>query len=104
MLVRTEDGDERLVPAPAAPMSSLVGARVLLANDYDWVVAIEPMDPSEGVVIDLGGLPQPAEIDLRPIPASRVVSVPADNPFDGPIARHKRRRRTHTRWSWRPAH
>ena len=53
MLVQTDDGDERLVPAPSTPADSLVGTRVLLANDYDWVVAIEPSDPNEAVVIDL---------------------------------------------------
>lgn len=53
MLVMTEDGDERLVPAPTTPPGSLVGSRVLLANDHDWVVAIDPADPEEAVVVDL---------------------------------------------------
>ena len=65
MLVQTEDGDERLVPAPSTPADSLVGTRVLLANDYDWVVAIEPSDPDEEVVIDLAAGRAPVLIDLR---------------------------------------
>ena len=67
MLVQTDDGDERLVPVPSTPAGSLVGARVLLANDYDWVVAVEPTDPNEGVVIDLtdGRRPPIIELDER---------------------------------------
>ena len=66
MLVRTDDGGERLVPAPSTPADSLVGTRVLLANDHDWVVAIDPVDPTEAVVIDLGDGSRGVEIDLRP--------------------------------------
>ncbi|MFP3906474.1 MAG: hypothetical protein ACLFRV_09085 [Acidimicrobiales bacterium] len=65
MLVQTDDGDERLVPAPSTPAGSLVGSRVLLANDHDWVVAVDPGDPDEGVVIDLASGPTPPAIDLR---------------------------------------
>jgi hypothetical protein len=68
MLVRTDDGDERLVPAPSTPADSLVGVRVLLANDHDWVVAVDPVDPTEAVVIDLGDGSRGPEIDLRPQP------------------------------------
>ncbi len=73
MLVETEDGDERLVPAPSASTDSLVGTRVLLAGDGDWVVAVEPTDPAEALVIDLGDRrvslgdrSGPPTIDLRP--------------------------------------
>jgi hypothetical protein len=68
MLVTTEDGDERLVPAPTTPAGSLVGSRVLLANDNDWVVAIDPVDPAEAVVVDLTKAVSPA----APPPGPRV--------------------------------
>ena len=73
MLVQTDDGDECLVPAPSTPAGSLVGARVLLANDYDWVVAVEPVDPNEGVVIDLSdGRRSPTiQLDERAIDRER---------------------------------
>jgi hypothetical protein len=70
MLVRTDDGDERLVPAPSTPADSLVGTRVLLSRDHDWVVAIDPIDPAEAVVIDLGDGTRGPQIDLRPAPGS----------------------------------
>lgn len=73
MLVETEDGDERLVPVPSASGDALVGTHVLLAGDGDWVVAVEPADPAEALVIDLGGRrvtmgqrSAPPTIDLRP--------------------------------------
>jgi hypothetical protein len=93
MLVQTDDGDERLVPAPSTPMGSLVGARVLLAGDYDWVVAVDPTDPAEAVVIDLGSsASEPAEIDLRGVGTTAVVARP--DRFGRRLARHLRRHRT----------
>ncbi|QGG96478.1 hypothetical protein [Actinomarinicola tropica] len=52
LLVETADGHDRLLPVPSAPLPSLVGRTVLLANDYDWVVAVEPSDPVEQVQVD----------------------------------------------------
>ena len=51
LLVETVDGDDRLVPAPPAPWANLVGATVLLADDHEWVVTVEPTDPVERVVV-----------------------------------------------------
>ena len=49
MLVQLDDGHDRLLPVPPAPVASLVGSTVMMANDYDWVVAIAPADPVEQV-------------------------------------------------------
>lgn len=49
MLVQLADGHDRLLPVPAAPLPTLVGATVMLANDYDWVVAVDAADPVEAV-------------------------------------------------------
>lgn len=92
MLVQTDDGDERLVPAPSTPSASLVGSRVLLADGYDWVVAIEPHDPTEAVVIDLGDGSRAAKIDLRPSPDTSDSPRPDDKRgFAGRLARARRR-------------
>jgi hypothetical protein len=90
MLVLTDDGHERLVPAPSTPSEALVGARVLLANDYDWVVAVEPSDPTEAVVIDLGDGARPVEIDVRPAPDARGDALSG---FAGRLRRARRRNR-----------
>jgi hypothetical protein len=93
MLVRTDDGDERLVPAPSTPADSLVGARVLLANDYDWVVAIDPADPTEAVVIDLGDGSRGVEIDLRPSAGDQEQSHDGAVSFAARLRRARRRTR-----------
>lgn len=51
MLVQLDDGHDRLLPVPAAPETALVGSRVLVANDYDWVVAVDGADPIEHVAV-----------------------------------------------------
>ncbi len=95
MLVRTDEGDERLVPVPAAPADSLVGARVLLAGDGDWVVAVDPIDPTEAVVIDLGDGSRGIEIDLRPQPGPQ--SPPRENGSSFASRLRRARRRTRPR-------
>jgi hypothetical protein len=93
MLVLTEDGDERLVALPTVPSGSLVGARVLLADDDEWVVAIEPADPTEAVVIDLGDGTRSPEVDLRPAPR-RDESPPKEHRgFASRLSRARRRSR-----------
>jgi hypothetical protein len=90
MLVLTDDGDERLVPAPVTPSDSLVGARVLLAGDHDWVVAVDPGDPAEAVVIDLGDGSRGVEIDLRPKPGTQ--HPPRERASVFPLLRRRRTR------------
>ena len=92
MLVRTDDGDERLVPAPSTPADTLVGVRVLLANDHDWVVAVDPVDPTEAVVLDLGDGSRGVEIDLRPQPGGQESFV-RDTSFAARLRRARRRTR-----------
>lgn len=55
LLVQTADGHDRLLPGPSAPEPSLVGSTVLVANDYDWVVAVDAPDPVEAVSVRSGG-------------------------------------------------
>lgn len=73
LLVQTADGHDRLLPGPAAPLPSLVGATVMLANDYDWVVAVEPSDPMEQVAVSASV----EVVDLR-----AVAAAPAEDEFD----------------------
>jgi hypothetical protein len=80
MLVQLDDGHDRLLPVPAAPVLSLVGSRVLLANDYDWVVAVDPSDPIEHVSLSTDS---DVVVDLRKAGGTTVaVRASADEDFD----------------------
>ncbi|MBK5222437.1 MAG: hypothetical protein JJE52_06115 [Acidimicrobiia bacterium] len=97
MLVHLDDGDDRLLPVPPAPLPTLVGSTVMVAGEHDWVVAIVPSDPLEEVALTAHGLPV---VDLR---ADRDLSTDPDanRPLD--LARFNRRaalaesRRRHAR-------
>lgn len=99
MLVETEDGDERLVALPAIPESgtvSLVGARVLLSDADEWVVSIQPTDPAEAVVIDLGDGTRAPAVDVRPAPpAPRENQKPAKGLAGRLVAGRRRRNHVH---------
>lgn len=84
LLVETADGHDRLLPVPSAPLPSLVGRTVLLANDYDWVVAVDPSDPVEQVHVD--GVPV-AEV----VPAA-AAAPRADRRLENMHERRHRRR------------
>lgn len=78
MLVQLDDGHDRLLPVPVAPSPSLVGSRVLLANDYDWVVAVDHSDPIEHVAVSTDVV-----VDLRRAGGTTVsVGASADEDFD----------------------
>jgi hypothetical protein len=80
MLVQLEDGNDRLLPVPPAPDPSLVGTRVLLANDYDWVSAVDVADPIEHVA--LTGADE-VVVDLRRVRSDTVaVGASAEEDFD----------------------
>src|SRR5690554_1549804 len=99
MLVHLDDGDDRLLPVPPAPLPTLVGSTVLVAGEHDWVAAIDPADPVEDVALTAHGRPV---IDLR---ADRDLRADpdADQPLD--LSRFNRRaalaasRRRHARSS-----
>lgn len=78
MLVQLPDGHDRLLPVPAAPLPSLVGATVLLANDYDWVVAVEASDPVEQVEPIARG--DDDVVDIRDVATRATAS--SDDEFD----------------------
>ena len=78
MLVQLDNGHDRLLPVPPAPEPSLVGARVLLANDYDWVVAVDPADPIEHVALTTS---DDVVVDLRQV-AGTTVTVGASSDED----------------------
>ena len=80
MLVQLDDGHDRLLPVPPAPEPALLGSRVLVANDYDWVVAVDPSDPIEQV--QLTGADE-VVVDLRRLPGESVaVGASAEEDFD----------------------
>ncbi len=80
MLVQLDDGNDRLLPVPPAPEPSLIGSRVLVANDYDWVVAVDPADPIEQVMV-AGS--DDMVVDLRRVPGETVaIGASADEDFD----------------------
>lgn len=99
MLVETDDGDERLVALPQVPSTgsvSLVGARVLLSNDDEWVVSVQPVDPTEAVVIDLGDGTRAPAVDVRPAPPAPREEKKAGRGFASRLV-VGRRRRNHMR-------
>lgn len=73
MLVQLDDGRDRLLPVPPAPEAALVGSHVLVANDYDWVVAADPADPIEHVALTRA---DDVVVDLRRA-GGRTVSIGA---------------------------
>ncbi len=94
MLVETEDGDERLVALPVDPEGgsvSMIGARVLLSDVDEWVVAIEPIDPTEAVVIDLGDGTRAPAVDVRPQGPPAPESPKRARGLAGRLSRSRRR-------------
>ncbi|MGY6502527.1 MAG: hypothetical protein ACXIVQ_16705 [Acidimicrobiales bacterium] len=90
MLVQTDDGDDRLVPAPPTPLPTLVGSTVLVAGGDHWLSAVTPTDPVEAVRVA-------GHIDLREdrpalaqVPPDRS-EHPRGDRFDRRIARQLRR-------------
>lgn len=95
MLVETDDGDERLVALPVIPEAgsvSLVGSRVLLSDDDEWVVSIQPTDPTEAVVIDLGDGTRAPAVDIRPAPPAPRDDKKTAKGLAGRLAVGRRRR------------
>lgn len=90
MLVQTDDGDDRLLPAPVSPLPSLVGSTVLMAGEQEWVATVAPADPIEAVRLD-GRIDlrddHPALYQVPPASSSR----PRQDRFDRRIARQLRR-------------
>lgn len=80
MLVQLDDGRDRLLPVPSAPETALVGSRVLVANDYDWVVAVDGADPIEHVELTRS---DDVVVDLRRAGGTTVsMGASADEDFD----------------------